>query len=183
MTRPLASAPLRTFWEGAHQPLASAPSARIAQDGPKRTTPERTSVGTAQLKNNAVKTKKIAAQAVTAAKLARSEPYHEVGAAGKPAFQNGWANAGPVPFSTAAFYKDPLGVVHLKGDLLKDPGAVVPAFRLPPGYARLRICSCRREAVSGAAHLFIEPDGDVTPECVVGDHCDVGMDGLTFRVP
>jgi hypothetical protein len=52
---------------------------------------------------------------------------------------------------------DPLGVVHLKGDILKDPSAVAPAFRpsqelfMPAG------------AVSGAAHLFIEPDGDVTP--------------------
>jgi hypothetical protein len=52
---------------------------------------------------------------------------------------------------------DPLGVVHLKGDILMDPSAVAPAFRpsqelfMPAG------------AVSGAAHLFIEPDGDVTP--------------------
>jgi hypothetical protein len=43
-----------------------------------------------------------------------SEPYHVIGTAGEPGFLNGWHNGSSL-FKTAGFYKDPLGVVHLRG--------------------------------------------------------------------
>jgi hypothetical protein len=59
--------------------------------------------------------------------LAAPEPYHEVGTPGQPPFYGGWHNlAGSV--ATAAFYKDPLGVVHLKGEI---DGGTVGIFVLP----------------------------------------------------
>lgn len=60
------------------------------------------------------------------------EAPHVVGAAGEPAFQNGWSNFGG-GFEGARFWKDPEGVVHLEG--LVSGGAVTSAiFTLPVGY-------------------------------------------------
>lgn len=64
------------------------------------------------------------------------EAWREVGAANQPAFQNGWTNYGG-RHSTAAFYKNPWGTVHLKG-LVKN-GTVSRdysggVFHLPCGY-------------------------------------------------
>jgi hypothetical protein len=61
--------------------------------------------------------------------LQAAEPWHEVGAAGQPAFQNGYSNSG-AGFETAAFYKDREGVVHLKGNVT---GAAATIFYLPAG--------------------------------------------------
>jgi hypothetical protein len=67
-----------------------------------------------------------------------AEPWHELTASD---FKNGWTNYvgtlgyGVGLFSTAAYYRDRDGVVHLKGTL--KPGGGGPgyqAFVLPPGY-------------------------------------------------
>jgi hypothetical protein len=110
-----------------------------------------------------------------------SEPYHEVGAPGEPAFQNGWVNAG-TSFSTAAFYKDPLGVVHLKGTIFRNPGGPV-AFTLPPGYRPSKILGMPMADTdgSGSGDLIIQSDGDVLPGCDDAGGCEAGIDGLTFR--
>jgi hypothetical protein len=66
--------------------------------------------------------------------LAPAEPWHEVGAPGEPAFQNGWGNvvSDPQPESVA-FYKDREGVVHLKGETVGG-ASDAQMFQLPPGY-------------------------------------------------
>jgi hypothetical protein len=61
------------------------------------------------------------------------EPWHEVGQTGEPAFQNGWQNLGDTRTATAAFYKDPWGVVHLKGTV-KSGSNGSTIFTLPCGY-------------------------------------------------
>lgn len=109
-----------------------------------------------------------------------SEPYHEVGAPGEPGFENGWGNVGG-GFSTAAFYKDPLGVVHLKGDIARDPDGP-DAFTLPPGYRPSQMLFM--PAAGGGpsvAILGIDPDGSVQPNCAGAGLCIIGIDGLTFR--
>ena len=137
----------------------------------------RNSVGTPQLKANAVKSGKVALNtlkgvdinestlgqvpsAANAAHANAAEPlvnagnadllngknssafaaagvdgWREVGAVGEPAFEEGWTNYGS-GYSTAAFYKDPWGVVHLKG-LVKSGiffDSIARVFRLPVGY-------------------------------------------------
>ena len=42
------------------------------------------------------------------------DPWHRVGTAGEPGFQNGWANYGG-PFQVARFRKDPFGRVFVEG--------------------------------------------------------------------
>lgn len=62
------------------------------------------------------------------------EPWHLVGAAPEPLFANAWvnlsaANSGSTP---TAFYKDPSGLVHIKG--IVSLGNAANIFQLPPGY-------------------------------------------------
>ena len=59
------------------------------------------------------------------------EEWHEVGALGEPAFLNSWANYG-VSEATAAYMKDSMGFVHIKGLIKSGIGAVI--FTLPSGY-------------------------------------------------
>jgi len=71
---------------------------------------------------------------------------HVVGAAGEPAYQNGWMGYG-APFGKASFYKDSSGVVHLTGLTCSESsqdatvctsstliGGTVPIFTLPVGF-------------------------------------------------
>lgn len=112
--------------------------------------------------------------------LKKAETYREIGAAGQPAFQNGWTNFGGA-FSQAGFYKDSEGLVHLKGTLL-GPGDGSTAFRLPAGY-RPPEALFLPMAGGGpiAANLIILSGGQVQPTCEGAGACAVGIDGLIFR--
>ena len=60
--------------------------------------------------------------------------WHEVGAAGEPAFQNGWANYGG-GWPGAAFRRGVDGRVHLRGLVAGGQhGTSTPMFVLPAGY-------------------------------------------------
>jgi hypothetical protein len=77
--------------------------------------------------------------ATVASSLPPAEAWHEVGTPGEPGFLNNWENLGGV-VPTAAFYKDNVGTVHLRGEV-KAP---TPAFSdtvmfiLPPGFRPTR---------------------------------------------
>jgi hypothetical protein len=62
---------------------------------------------------------------------ATPEAFHLVDTAGEPAFQNGWHNTGS-DREAVGFYKDPGGVVHLRGAATGSNNMVI--FQLPPGY-------------------------------------------------
>jgi hypothetical protein len=176
------------------------------------------SVGTKQLKKSAVTTAKIKNGAVTAKKVKRGsltgaqinastlgtvptaekantlappENWHEVGSPGEPPFENGWKNEPPSKFNaeTVGFYKDQLGVVHLKG--VAVPGASgLPAFQLPAGYrpgnstvlSFAAPCSCSGGvgpvAVWGLTPSAPSLDGAITGP---GGATFIGLDGITFR--
>jgi hypothetical protein len=113
-----------------------------------------------------------------------SEPYREIDTPGQPPFQNAWSNNG-AGFSTAAFYKDSQGVVHLKGTLLTSADATV-AFTLPTGYRpsqglSMPVGSLENAGAAGGGFLVIRANGEVLPDCAGGTTCHAGMDGLTFR--
>jgi hypothetical protein len=105
--------------------------------------------------------------------VAESEPFHEVGAPGEPAFENGWKNrSSDTPLytlETAGFYKDREGVVHLKGILDTEDATGAVIFRLPPGY---------RPAEKKA--LGYPPGASETPRVVVvmGSGIDPVYDGV-----
>jgi len=103
------------------------------------------------------------------------EAWHEVGATGQPAFQNGWTNFGG-GYSTMAFAKDSAGFVHLKGTMSAGTFSV-PAFTLPAGY---------RPAQNQVLGVAIERDATVltTGEVTIfqsGAETNVGFDGLSFK--
>jgi hypothetical protein len=60
------------------------------------------------------------------------DPWHYVGNAGEPAFQNSWANYG-APYGGARFRKMPDGLVIMDG-LIQSGTVGAAAFTLPAGY-------------------------------------------------
>ncbi len=80
--------------------------------------------------------------------------------------------------TTAAFYKDPLDVVHLKGIVISGTGTV---FTLPAGYRPAK-AGCWATWRNGAiAYVCFYPTGNITQ----GGGSATGamlLDGLTFRV-
>lgn len=62
------------------------------------------------------------------------EAWHEIGATGEPAFQNGWVNYSS-GYATLAFMKDSLGFVTVKGFIKSGTiTAGTTIFTLPAGY-------------------------------------------------
>jgi hypothetical protein len=108
------------------------------------------------------------------------EGWHLVGGAGEPAFQNAFANWG-APHAFAGFYKDPSGVVHLKG-LLLTPAAVTNkvAFTLPVGYRPAEIHIITTISGNALAKVQINVNGDV--QVTLGASSDnITLGGMTFR--
>jgi hypothetical protein len=122
--------------------------------------------------------------------LRPSEPWHEIGTAGQPTFQSNWANLGGL-FSTAAFYRDRAGVVHLKG--VVDPGTYgggETMFELPAGYRPAQTGIFAVNTADSGVTGFVLGRVDVTahnaifPGLVVpfgGGNTYLSLDGISFR--
>jgi hypothetical protein len=121
------------------------------------------------------------------------EPWHIVGAAGEPPFENSWKNAeASSGFSGVAFYKDREGVVHLRGFTIEGKSEVV--FRLPAGFRPASGTSLAIPMVCTggvSCTTFVAPGEIVGPgvkepiydNAVVapGSALSVSFDGVTFR--
>jgi hypothetical protein len=116
------------------------------------------------------------------------EPWHEVGTAGEPALESDWSVRTHIRFggdpsdytlNSLGFYKDPLGVVHLKGWVsVQNPevqnGSTV--FTLPPGY---RPAATEMLTDGGTSwYGIITPSGEVKS---LGASNELIFDGVTFR--
>jgi len=104
------------------------------------------------------------------------EGWHEVGAAGEPTFGGNWRNES-LKRTTVAFYKDPFGVVHLKGYAAN--GTVVdtaPIFTLPPGYEPAENTPFGTPSCGGGLSVYV--NGAVTPS---GTISACPLNGWTFR--
>jgi hypothetical protein len=90
------------------------------------------------------------------------EGWHNVGAAGEPAFQNAYVNAGSRPMR---FRKDPAGRVQVQGDVSSATATDdTPVFTLPVGYRPDVASYSPLLLTNGAAGGFIHvnPDGTVS---------------------
>lgn len=108
------------------------------------------------------------------------EPWHIVGATGEPAFQNGWANYDVSTFSPTAFFKDPSGIVHLRG--LVKAGTVgdnVAIFTLPAGYRPIKEMHFATASNGAFAYSHVIPSGVV--DAAVGNNTWFSLDNIHFR--
>ena len=137
----------------------------------------------------------------TAFARSTSEPWHVVGAPGEPPFGpllpldtactwSHYEHPLPTEWPRVSFYKDPIGVVHLRG-LAKmtqpdgncnDEEADHTIFVLPTGYRPDG--SVLFSTISDGQHsrLDVKADGRViSSENYAGNPVWVSLDGLTFR--
>jgi hypothetical protein len=148
-----------------------------------------------KLRKGAVTTRKIRNEAVTGAKvdeaslgqvpsaasasnLTAPEAYHEIGTAGAPGFKNGSHNFGQ-GFSTAAFFRDHEGIVHLKGTVTAS--IFTEIFTLPAGYRPAQELFVPTVATSAASAVLIKSNGDVEVRGGPGATNNYTLDSITFR--
>jgi hypothetical protein len=114
--------------------------------------------------------------------LAISAPWRVVGALFQPQFQYGWHNYAPSTTETAAFYKDALGVIHLKGSVSGGSLAGV-IFTLPVGYRPARNLWFASADPNGDAvnRVVVLPDGEVAAHEPSASFVPHSLDGITFR--
>jgi hypothetical protein len=157
-----------------------------------------TKIGSAQIRNNSIRSqdirngtirgKDVHRKTIAAKQIKNPEPYHEIGAGGEPAFQNGAKNfvpsggAAPSPYSSAAFLKDNEGFVHLKGTVTATHGKV--AFTLPARYRPRRILDigviAGTPSGNSIGYVYVHPNGDVELGGVSGA-ANYGLDSVSFR--
>ena len=117
-----------------------------------------------------------------------SEALRQVGTAGNPGFPScsighSWQDVGGV-WQNAAFYRDPLGVVHVTGAV---ECAVTPApnntlFTLPAGYASAaHIMFPATDANGQNRNISVESSGDVIVGNGLPAATPVALDGVSFR--
>ena len=141
------------------------------------------SVGTHQLKNNAVTGVKIANGSITAAKISsdRLGPVKIVGAPGAPAYAGTWESAQSSADEGVSFYKDPWGIVHLQGNAANSNGAHEGTiFTLPAGYRPAKTIYFSVYGSGGsAAYVQVASDGTVSEYSPAQGY--VGLSNVTFR--
>jgi hypothetical protein len=100
---------------------------------------------------------------------------------GEPGFSGTWANQSPTTNATTAFYRDPQGVVHLKG-LPGAGGNNTSIFTLPAGYRPSKTLIFPGQAIGSTqiGTLTINASGTVVP-FVASTASGVPLDEVDFR--
>jgi len=95
-----------------------------------------------------------------------------------PTLGNSWVNYDAASYSAAGYFRDTLGIVHLRG-ILKGGTLTSAAFTLPAGYRPAKIEY--HAVVSNGAFGFcvVSSNGQVIPW--VGNNAAFSLDGITFR--
>jgi hypothetical protein len=126
------------------------------------------------------------------------EAWHEVGTPGEPGFQTTCQPGGCVPawvnygygagYNTTGFYRDPLGIVHIKGVVRSVFATGAPChawdiFSLPAGYRPAAIQIAPTLHMDATARIDILTSGDVSV-CVPQSwnaNDWFSLDGISFR--
>lgn len=155
---------------------------RVINESTLGNVPSATNATNADNAQNAQNADKLGGQPPSAFASSSSEAYREVGAAAQPAFGAGWSNEDPVNETTTAFYKDPLGVVHLKGTVARSGGGIT-IFTLPADYRPTKqACfpSIRSVPTVAVAYICVTASG-LVQEAALNTDGSYLLDGLTFR--
>ena len=146
------------------------------------------------IKDHTLGGRDLAPRTVRQSELAPAEGWHDASLLRCDADSNaGWANHPNSGFSSAAFYRDPLGTVHLKGvvRLTTTTNCPVtlspPIFDLPPGYrpAKEEVFAAMSNGVATRVDVFGD-DGsgqvDWAPNAgEAGPQNYLSLDGISFR--
>lgn len=128
------------------------------------------SVKTKSIKNGAVTENKLAANAVTAAKVKKLTYTDASG------FTNGWTSASAVP--KAQFGNDVLGIVHLRGNIQGGTDNQA-AFTLPSGSRpAVNMSTATTSGFSTECTISVETNGKVTSTGC--NNLFVSLDNITF---
>ena len=93
--------------------------------------------------------------------------------------QNGWANF-LLSFSACAYFKDSMGIVHLRGVVKNGTIGEFPIFTLPVGFRPVaREMHVVNTYLDVSGRVDIMPDGRVFPQ--KGNSTYLSLDGITFR--
>ena len=95
-----------------------------------------------------------------------------------PTLLNSWENFSGI-HASVGYYKDTMGVVHVKG-VLKSGGVGVTCFVLPSGYRPSEYMEYASIAQSGVAQIEIGSDGAVV--IASGSATWTSMCNISFRV-
>jgi hypothetical protein len=90
-----------------------------------------------------------------------------------------WCNLSPGVNNRAGHYRDPFGVVQLRGVVARVVGAPNrPIFTLPAGSRPAKLEHQAAASSSGYTEVDVEPGGNVTSAITSGW---VSLDGISFR--
>ena len=103
------------------------------------------------------------------------EPWHLIDAVGEPAFENLYVNHSSGA-ENAAFYKDPFGVVHLKG-LVKTGSGVM--FTLPTDYRPALLANFVITSNNSFGQIEVSSTGTV--DLTTGSTVWASLAGISFR--
>ena len=92
-----------------------------------------------------------------------------------PTLQGLWINYG-APHENAGYYKDALGIVHLKGLIRNGTGLM---FTLPVGYRPAEYNIFPAWSAGGFARIDVESNGDVIRSA--GSGVSYSLANITFR--
>ena len=104
--------------------------------------------------------------------------YVTVGGTGAPAFANSWVNWG-APYFNAAYWKDPLGFVHLRG-VIQSGVVGSAAFTLPPGFRPAGTVLLATISNNAIGRVEVANTGTVTP-ISPSSNVWVSLDGLYYK--
>jgi hypothetical protein len=107
------------------------------------------------------------------------EGWHNV--LGGVGFENSWVDFDATTFFPAGYFKDTLGIVHLRG-LVKSGTVNQPMFHLPADYRPNTLILLFPVSVSNstsAGRLFIYADGTVKSD-TAGSATSCTLSGITF---
>ncbi len=138
-----------------------------------------------------VKNQDLAAGSVTRSKLKVPAKFTSAGLAvspGNPCTSgNYWFNDDTTVSNAASYYRDPSGMVYVRGDVHKCGQANGTIFTLPPGYRPLRIENQFAKTVNPGdspnttTTVTIRSDGTVVGGGSFGTVAQVWLDGIVFR--
>ncbi|MDD5092240.1 MAG: hypothetical protein PHQ23_15170 [Candidatus Wallbacteria bacterium] len=95
-----------------------------------------------------------------------------------PVLLNGWINY-EGGYSTAAYFKDSLGLVHLKG-VIKSGALSAAAFNLPPGCRPMETLGFCAFKSGGTGKVNVTPAGDIYMDVTCSTDYTY-LDGIIFR--